>query len=116
MASGVIATQSWLHQHGFGSSLARKYQQSGWIERIGHGALRRRSDSVDWLGRVFGLQQDSLLKVWPGGQTFHAGAKRILLPMASDGHANRPGELFAQFQTSLYSNPADAAFKALWVS
>jgi ATP-dependent Lon protease len=27
-----------------------------------------------------------------------------------------PGELFAKFQTSLYSNPVDAAFKALWVS
>ena len=67
--SGVIATQSWLHQHGVGSSLARKYQQSGWIERIGHGAWQRRGDSVDWLGGVFGLQQDGLLKVWPGGQT-----------------------------------------------
>ncbi len=65
--SEVIATQSWVHQHGVGSSLAGKYQQSGWIERIGHGAWQRRSDSVDWPGGVFGLQHDSLLKVWPGG-------------------------------------------------
>ncbi|MEZ3187628.1 hypothetical protein HZR81_22345 [Pseudomonas sp. LM13] len=57
------------------------------------------------------------MKVWPGGQTFHAGAKRILLPMASvTDIPTVPGELFAKFQTSLYSNPVDAAFKALWVS
>jgi hypothetical protein len=67
--SGVVATQAWLHLHGVGSSLARRYQQTGWIERIGHGAWQRRGDSVDWFGGVFALQQDSPLKAWPGGQT-----------------------------------------------
>lgn len=46
--SGVVATQAWLHQHGVGSSLARKYQQSGWLERVGHGAWQRCGDSIDW--------------------------------------------------------------------
>lgn len=47
---------------------------------------------------------------------FDAGAKRILLPMSSviDIPAV-PGELFAKFQTSFYSDPVDAAFKALGV-
>lgn len=41
---------------------------------------------------------------------FDAGAKRLLLPMASvNDIASVPGELFAKFQTSFY---ADAAFKA----
>ncbi|MBA2116718.1 protease Lon-related BREX system protein BrxL [Bremerella alba] len=45
-----------------------------------------------------------------------AGAKRILLPMASVGDIPTiPGELFAKFQTSFYSDPRDAAFKALGV-
>jgi ATP-dependent Lon protease len=47
---------------------------------------------------------------------FDAGAKRILLPMASVRDIPTiPGELFAKFQTSFYSDPIDAAFKALGV-
>ena len=47
---------------------------------------------------------------------FDAGAKRILLPMASvTDIPSVPGELFAKFQTSFYSDPSDAAFKALGV-
>jgi ATP-dependent Lon protease len=47
---------------------------------------------------------------------FDAGAKRILLPMASVRDIPTiPGELFAKFQTSFYADPRDAAFKALGV-
>jgi len=47
---------------------------------------------------------------------FDSGAKRILLPMASVGDIpSIPGELFAKFQTSFYSDPVDAVFKALGV-
>jgi len=45
-----------------------------------------------------------------------AGAKRLLLPMASVGDIpSIPGELFAKFQTSFYADPSDAVFKALGV-
>ena len=45
-----------------------------------------------------------------------AGAKRLLLPMASVGDiATIPGELFAKFQTSFYADPRDAVFKAMGV-
>lgn len=45
-----------------------------------------------------------------------AGAKRLLLPMASVGDiATIPGELFAKFQTGFYADPRDAVFKALGV-
>lgn len=47
---------------------------------------------------------------------FDAGAKRILLPMASVSDIPTiPGELFAKFQTSFYADPTDAVFKALEV-
>jgi ATP-dependent Lon protease len=47
---------------------------------------------------------------------FDAGAKRIMLPMSSViDIPTVPGELFAKFQTSFYSDPVDAAFKALGV-
>jgi ATP-dependent Lon protease len=47
---------------------------------------------------------------------FDAGAKRLLLPMASVGDIPTiPGELFAKFQTSFYADPRNAVFKALGV-
>ena len=48
--------------------------------------------------------------------TFDAGAKRVLIPMSSVGDIPTvPGELFAKFQISFYSDPVDAVFKALGV-
>ena len=48
---------------------------------------------------------------------FDAGAKKILLPMASAiDLPTVPPELFTKFQTSFYTDPVDAVFKALAVS
>jgi ATP-dependent Lon protease len=45
---------------------------------------------------------------------FDAGAKKILLPMSSAVDIGTvPAELFAKFQTSFYTSPEDAVFKAL---
>lgn len=45
---------------------------------------------------------------------FDAGGKRVLMPMSSVGDIPTvPGELFAKFQTSFYSDPVDAVFKAV---
>jgi ATP-dependent Lon protease len=45
---------------------------------------------------------------------FDAGAKKILLPMSSAVDiASVPADLFAKFQTSFYTSPEDAVFKAL---
>jgi ATP-dependent Lon protease len=45
-----------------------------------------------------------------------AGAKRLILPMASASQiATVPGDLFTKFQTSFYSDPLDAVFKALGI-
>jgi len=47
---------------------------------------------------------------------FDAGAKRILLPMASAVDIPTvPAELFTKFQTSFYADPVDAVFKALGI-
>jgi ATP-dependent Lon protease len=45
---------------------------------------------------------------------FDAGAKRLLLPMASAKDIPTiPGELFAKFQSGFYADSMDAVFKAL---
>lgn len=47
---------------------------------------------------------------------FDAGAKKILLPMASAADIGTvPPELFAKFQISFYQSPEDAVFKALGI-
>ncbi|MEA5002117.1 MAG: BREX system Lon protease-like protein BrxL, partial [Christensenella sp.] len=47
---------------------------------------------------------------------FDAGAKKILLPMsAAVDIATVPAELFAKFQTSFYTSPEDAVYKALGI-
>ena len=47
---------------------------------------------------------------------FDAGAKKVLLPMSSAPNLTTvPPELFAKFQTSFYTSPEDAVFKALGV-
>jgi ATP-dependent Lon protease len=47
---------------------------------------------------------------------FDAGAKKVLLPMASAGDIPTvPPELFSKFQISFYQSPIDAVFKSLGV-
>jgi ATP-dependent Lon protease len=47
---------------------------------------------------------------------FDAGAKKVLLPMsAATDIATVPAELFAKFQTSFYTSPEDAVYKALGI-
>jgi ATP-dependent Lon protease len=47
---------------------------------------------------------------------FDAGAKRVLLPMSAAADiATVPPELFAKFQTSFYTSPEDAVYKALGI-
>jgi ATP-dependent Lon protease len=47
---------------------------------------------------------------------FDAGAKKVLLPMASAVDIPTvPPELFAKFQISFYQSPEDAVYKALGV-
>jgi len=47
---------------------------------------------------------------------FDAGAKRVLIPMASASDiATVPSELFSKFQISFYSSPEDAVVKALGI-
>ena len=47
---------------------------------------------------------------------FDAGAKRILIPMASATDiATVPAELFTKFQPSFYADPVDAVFKAIGI-
>lgn len=66
---GTVATQAWLHEQGIGPSLIQKYQRSGWVERVGHGAWKRNGDDIDWQSGMFALQQGTSVEIWPGATT-----------------------------------------------
>lgn len=67
--SGTVATLPWLRSRGVDRRLADKYVQSGWLERLGHGAYKRAGAKVDWAGAVHTLQTQLRLPVHPGGIT-----------------------------------------------
>lgn len=66
---GNVATLRWINTLGVDRRLADKYVQSGWLERLGHGAFKRAGASVDWFGAVHALQTQLALAVHPGGIT-----------------------------------------------
>jgi len=66
---GTAATLRWLSSLGVDRRLADKYVQSGWLERLGHGAYKRAGATVDWVGAVHALQTQLGLAVHPGGIT-----------------------------------------------
>lgn len=66
---GTVATQAWLHEQGIGPGLIQKYQHTGWVERVGHGAWKRVGDEIDWQSGVYALQQGNCVDLWPGGAT-----------------------------------------------
>jgi hypothetical protein len=65
----TVAVSSWLKNLGISQQLASRYEQTGWIRRIGQGAFVRQGESVDWAGAVWALQQGLNLPVHVGGRT-----------------------------------------------
>jgi hypothetical protein len=63
----TVGTLRWLKGRGVDRRLADKYVQSGWLERLGHGAYKRAGAKVDWAGAVYTLQAQLGLAVHPGG-------------------------------------------------
>ena len=66
---GTVALQVWLESEGVSRKLSHRYVKAGWLERLGHGAYVRSSDTVDWRGAVYALQNHAGLAIWPGGVT-----------------------------------------------
>lgn len=107
--SGNVATQRWLNTRGVDRRLADKYVQSGWLERLGHGAYKRAGASVDWFGAVHALQTQLALAVHPGGITaielrgythyLSLGARAVVL------FGNPGAKLPAWFEAHTWSRP-----------
>ncbi len=64
-----VATTKWLRSMGVDSDLLFRYKQSKWLKGIGHGAVIRTGDNVDWTGALYAIQNQLGLSVHPGGKT-----------------------------------------------
>jgi hypothetical protein len=69
LPNGAVATTKWLHTMGLGLGLVTAYVKSGWLDRVGVGAVARRGQKVEWPGAVYALQSQMGLSVHPGGKT-----------------------------------------------
>lgn len=54
--AGTVFTASRMADIGISSSLQQQYRDSGWLESIGHGAMKRPKEVVNWLGALYSVQ------------------------------------------------------------
>lgn len=66
---GAVVTSAWLVEHGYSLELQKRYRSSHWFESVGHGAMIRTGDTVDWLGGVYALQAQLGLSFHPAAGT-----------------------------------------------
>jgi hypothetical protein len=67
--NGTVATTQWLGKNGISLNLITAYEKSGWVERIGSGAVIRSGDTLKWPGALYALQAQLGLFVHPGAKT-----------------------------------------------
>lgn len=79
---GVVLTSKYLAEQGYSASLLKKYRDSQWLEGIGHGAMIRKGEKVNYWGGIFALQKQLKLSIHPGGKTaFSAFGRAHFLEM-----------------------------------
>jgi len=54
---------------GVSAQLQQYYRDAGWLNGLGHGALTRAGDSVDWLGGLYAIQRQANLPIHVGART-----------------------------------------------
>ncbi|NIS09389.1 MAG: hypothetical protein GWO07_11630, partial [Candidatus Dadabacteria bacterium] len=52
---GTVITTDWLKRQGVSRQSVNGYTNSGWFERIGRGAYKRKGDNISWAGGLYAL-------------------------------------------------------------
>jgi hypothetical protein len=66
---GTVITTDWLKKQGVSRQSVNNYKNSGWFERIGRGAYKRKGDNISWAGGLYALQKLQGIPVHVGGKT-----------------------------------------------
>jgi len=67
--SGTVAVSPWLERHGVYQQLAREYEKTAWVRRIGRGAYIKAGDTVEWTGGLCAVQKQLTSPIHAGGKT-----------------------------------------------
>lgn len=65
--NGVVVTSKWLSEHHYYKQLIKKYCDSGWLRKVGHGAFAKLGDDIRWPGAIYTLQKELRLPIHIGG-------------------------------------------------
>ncbi|NET56431.1 MAG: hypothetical protein F6K47_09740 [Symploca sp. SIO2E6] len=61
---GEVITSKWLTTHGYTPDLVKRYQESSWLESLGHGAWTQRLEDVTWVDGVHAIQTQLNLPIF----------------------------------------------------
>ena len=59
----------WLEEMGVSRQLQKRYQETGWLVSVGHGAFMRAGDTLEWPGGLYAIQKHAHLDMHVGGRT-----------------------------------------------
>ena len=90
---GTVSLAVSLEKLGISHGLQKRYRNSGWLESIGSGAMKRPDDIIQWSGGVYALQTQADLLIHPGAMT----------AIARQGHSHYLR--FGREQVFLFSPP-----------
>jgi len=65
----TVWLSAWLSENGISRDLQQRYLKSGWFEKIGTGAFKRKGESVSWLGAVYAIEEQAHKPIHIGGMT-----------------------------------------------
>lgn len=60
---------SWLSDQNISHDLQQRYVKSGWLEKVGTGAFKRKGEKLNWFGGVYAIQKQAQKPVHIGGMT-----------------------------------------------
>ncbi|MFC3052286.1 type IV toxin-antitoxin system AbiEi family antitoxin [Kordiimonas pumila] len=60
---------SWLADQNISHDLQQRYVKSGWLEKVGTGAFKRKGEKISWLGGVYAVQKQAQRPIHIGGMT-----------------------------------------------
>ena len=66
---GTVYLSAWLKQRGISGQLLNRYKQSGWIQSVGSGAVKRVGDHVGYQGALYALQFQRNSSIHVGGKS-----------------------------------------------
>lgn len=69
MPHNTVWLASWLSENSISRDLQQRYLKSGWLEKVGTGAFKRKGEHVSWLGGVYAIQEQAKKPVHIGGMT-----------------------------------------------